>query len=500
MSDDSDIEVHPNVDKKSFIRAKQTQIHQERINRRHQIETLKYEKIINEGLLSRIDGLLKSLKDHKERAEKGSDSAESIVFQALMESTGNPEDDNPPPAPAGIHTGLEQPSYSKMMAALVDQCKNAIDKANPTDRYPAFVTEITSHQTKVENLQKELFKKLAELEKEEKTKITSESIHTGFDSSFVSKSTPSSSTAQATKTSSGSELLNPARPTLKSSDTGQSSGADADIEEGSIVTRAPINVDSDDEDMQASPVAKKFAKIRFGDYRSSLDFISNNLEVLSEKNTDGLLVEAFNGQTEHRDDYARQCVHQALLLQYCRSLGKDGVGLFFKRITTPGHQAQKLFMDDVNSTYARIRARCRELEEQGKRDEAGVEQIQLHAVDPNTKINISVPPAGSEDEGTQQARQIFETFPPGLQRALESGSLDRVNEVLGKMSVEDAEEVVEKLGGCGMLSMEEGVIDATTDEGRRQMEEIERTGRMPGQEEDEGQGRIIEEVEDPGMD
>ena len=500
LSDDSDIEVHPNVDKRSFIRAKQNQIHQQRVDRRHQIETLKYEKIINEGLLTRIDALLNSLQEHKARAETGNQPAESIVFQALMKSAGPPDQDTPPTPPSGVHNDLEQPSYSKMMAALVDQCKNAIDEAKPTDRYSAFITEVTSHYTKVQDLQKQLFAKLAELEKEETSKITSESIHTGFDSSFVSKPAPSTKPSSAEP-----ELLNPARTASHSSGSGHASGADANMGEGSVVTKARQMVDSDDEeDMQASPVAKRFAKLKFGDYRSSLEFISNNLEVLSETNTDGLLVEAFNGQTDHRDDYARQCVHQALLLQYCRQLGKDGVQLFFKRITTPGHQAQKLFLDDVNSTYARIRSRCREIEEQRKRDEAdgngGVEQIQLHAVDPNTTINISVPPADAPDEETKYARQIFETFSPGLQRALESGSLDKVNDVLGKMSVDEAEEVVGLLGEGGMLSMEEGVIDATTDQGRLQMEEIERTGKMPGQEAKSDLNRVVEEYEDPGMD
>jgi len=118
----------------------------------------------------------------------------------------------------------------------------------------------------------------------------------------------------------------------------------------------------------------------------------------------------------------------------------------------------------------------------------------LHAVDPNTKINIVVPSAEASTEEEKQARMIFESFPPGLQRALETGELDRINEVLGKMSVEEAEEVVEKLGDGGMLSLEEGVIDATTEKGRLQMEEIERTGQMPGTE------RVVEEIEDPGMD
>ena len=59
--------------------------------------------------------------------------------------------------------------------------------------------------------------------------------------------------------------------------------------------------------------------------------------------------------------HAKQCVHQALLIQYCRQLGKDGVGLFFKRITTSGHQAGKLFTDDVNTTYAKIRDRATQI-------------------------------------------------------------------------------------------------------------------------------------------
>ena len=50
------------------------------------------------------------------------------------------------------------------------------------------------------------------------------------------------------------------------------------------------------------------------------------------------------------------------------------------------------------------------------------------------------------------------------------------------MSVEEAEEVVEKLGEGGMLSVEQGVIDATTEEGQRTFEEIERSRKLPGDE------------------
>ena len=94
----------------------------------------------------------------------------------------------------------------------------------------------------------------------------------------------------------------------------------------------------------------------------------------------------------------------------------------------------------------------------------GVEQIQLQAVDPNTAIHIAVPPPNSDDPETQQARKIFEAFPPGLQRALERGQLEDINVVLGKMAVDEAEEIVELLGRGGMLSIEPKIIDTTKGE------------------------------------
>lgn len=159
-------------------------------------------------------------------------------------------------------------------------------------------------------------------------------------------------------------------------------------------------------------------------------------------------------------------------------------------MTTPHHQAQNLFLDDVRDTYNRIKTRTAELAAKRSAEDAagGVEQIQLHAVDPNTQIHITVPPpvgqlsdasAPGPTEDQLRARALFETFPPGLQRALEGGNLDHVNKVLAKMSVEEAEEIVDKMGQGNMLNLEEGVIDATTEEGQKVVEEIERTKKMP---------------------
>ncbi|GAB7362882.1 hypothetical protein MBLNU230_g3184t1 [Neophaeotheca triangularis] len=499
LSDDSDIEVHPNVDKKSFIRAKQTQIHQERSARKQRISTLKYERVINDGLLSRIDALCSSLEAHKAEAasKKDKDAVDETVFECLTDVCGDKSlgEDMPPGPPEGVHVNEAQPPYSKMLGVLVDQVKEQVDKkvSGAEGRIDAYAQEVAGHQEKVRDLNRQLETELARLEKEEAKKITSDSYKEGFNTSHVAKYQPPPPTAATASKESKTELLNP----------GAGSGADADLEDNSL---NPITGEDGDDDMVASATAKRFGKINFGDYNSSLQFIGKHPEIMVEKETDGLLVEAFNAQEAGNGEYARQCVHQALLLQYCRQLGKDGVGLFFKRVQTPNHQARKLFLDDVNSTYARIRDRCAELAKQKAEDDGSGdrEQIQLHAVEPGTQINIVTPPVMDkcETEDEKIAREIFDSFPPGLQRALESASLDRVNEVLGKMSVEEAEKVVELLGQGGMLSLEQGVIDATTEEGQKRVEALEREGKAgnAGGGAAAGDGGRVEEIEDPGMD
>lgn len=482
--------MHPNVDKRSFIRAKQAQIHQEREHRKQQIVMLKYERQINDALIRRITSLLDALRAHADDAagSKTRSSPGEVAFAAVMEAAASlrPEDDTPPPRPAGVQGGGEGeplPTYSKMMATLLDQVHQAVEdkKVQPEDRYRAMVAEVGDHLAKVTDLQKELLKKLAELEKEEGKKITSEGLRTGFDSSHVNKSSsPSSSSAAAAGGKDDSnkvELLNPSFSTQETAGSSKSPAAAA----------AGGDDDDDDEEVEASPAAKKFAQIKTGDYGASLAFLGQHPEVLSEKETDGLLIMAFDAQLGGRDDAARRCVHQALLLQYCRALGRDGVRLFFKRITTKGHQAQDVFFRDVQDTYQRIRARAAEINKQrtaeagaaggGGEGEGGVEQIQLHAVEPGTVIHIRVPPAGSAEPEEQQARAIFDGFAPDMKKALESGSLDEVNRVLGRLPVDEAEDLVGKFGDAGILSLEHEIIDATTDEGKAQWKQLEEEGK-----------------------
>lgn len=308
LSDDSDIEVHPNVDKKSFIRAKQSQIHQQREQRRHEIKTLKYERIINDGLLSRIDKLLSSLNQHE-----GSSGPEESIFKTIMEFASNPADDQAPPPPEGVYTHeKEQPKYSAMMSSLVDQVKKEFEETKPDDLSKAYTQGVKGHKTKVQALQKELLTKLAQLEKEEGSKITSEGLTEGFNTSHVTKAGEKEK-AVATNKQTDVELLNPGASSQPS--TSEAVGDD----------------DDDPADVEISPLAKKFADLKRNDYSAYLQFISEHPQIIAEKETDGLLVEAFNSQLKGNGEYARQCVHQGLLLQYCRSLGPDGIRLFFDR-------------------------------------------------------------------------------------------------------------------------------------------------------------------------
>ena len=74
--------------------------------------------------------------------------------------------------------------------------------------------------------------------------------------------------------------------------------------------------------------------------------------------------------------------------------------------------------------------------------------------------------------------------------------------MLGKMSVEEAEEVVERLGEGGMLGLEKGVIDGTTEEGRSRLRELEleRGGREEGEGDEEDGEEKGEEIEVAGPD
>ena len=82
---------------------------------------------------------------------------------------------------------------------------------------------------------------------------------------------------------------------------------------------------------ELTPSLEAFSKIRLGDYQKSFEFIQQHRDVYVPGASDALLVAAFTAEGDGKSKYAKQCVHQSLLIQYCEKLGRDGVGVFFKK-------------------------------------------------------------------------------------------------------------------------------------------------------------------------
>ncbi|CAG8609766.1 9820_t:CDS:2 [Dentiscutata heterogama] len=398
LSDDDDFECHPNVDKASFIRWKQADIHQKREERRQKIQALKQKIDQHDVLLSRIDDMIKQIEKNGVDAFLKSINDLREANSKLENETKKVEkvekDDDDESMDQEDNKGPKYPTFDQMMAILFDKIKSEIDNESP------------------EEVGDELVRKLKE--------------HHGVNSSVVNKVKKPEPPKTKKKKEQTIEVLNP----------------DAKLK--------PLE-----------ETAKEFAAIK--NYDDSYKFITAYPEVVDQNISDQILGEAFRAQLKGKEKYAKQCVHQGWLLQYCQKLGKDGVTLFFRRITSPDPQAREVFLKDVNETYERIRDRCKVMnaEKTQRPQKAQVEQIQIEVTDPNTSLNVRIPDANSEDEQEKAKYQNFLKLPENFQEALKTGELTKINKVLGAMTVEEAERVLEICGEANVLSLEGGIIDAT---------------------------------------
>jgi cell division cycle protein 37 len=126
-----------------------------------------------------------------------------------------------------------------------------------------------------------------------------------------------------TKTTTAYEVLNPA-----------ASAADPPP-----AADAPRDEDEQQEDLpELTPSLAHFSRVPLWDYAQSFAFIQSNRDVVVPGASDALLVAAFQAENDLREKYAKQCVHQSLLLQYCDKLGRDGVRVFFQKWVAPLHR------------------------------------------------------------------------------------------------------------------------------------------------------------------
>ena len=74
-----------------------------------------------------------------------------------------------------------------------------------------------------------------------------------------------------------------------------------------------------------------FSKLPLNGYQQSFEMLQKHPDIYTPGASDALLIAAFNAENDGKHNYAKRCVHQSLLLQYCEKLGTDGVRVFFKR-------------------------------------------------------------------------------------------------------------------------------------------------------------------------
>lgn len=92
-------------------------------------------------------------------------------------------------------------------------------------------------------------------------------------------------------------------------------------------------VDEDDTEVvpEMTPAITEFSKLPLEGFQESWDFIKAHRDVVVPGASDALLVAGYRAEREGKHKYAKQCVHQSLLLQYGEKLGRDGISVFFKK-------------------------------------------------------------------------------------------------------------------------------------------------------------------------
>lgn len=451
LSDDSDIEVHPNVDKKSFIKWKQRDIHEKRQQRNVEIKSILIQLTMYAKLNERVSFLLDTLSSSElldeskvmEILNNKFDAAEKFDYDKLVDEKGDT-----------LRKGLKDLQfdpeetqnilpYNEMIEDLFIQIKE--DHPEAASDPESLIGYIKEHRAKIDEVLLKQTIKLDDLLYQKSLLISSDDYHTGFDRSFLNKNKDEE------------ELPNPA------------------AEKKSVTTMETINSpktakkqEASEEDpydqLEVKPATAEFAKIPFTDIEKSAQFLIKRPSICTENQKDLLIMTAFDYQLLGDETGARQIIYQSLLLQYIAQLAGPNAGndqriraikIFFSKLKDPSLPAGQAFAQDVENTVAHIRNRCEILKNESmqKSEEGGEQLIQLKSLDENTTLEVSVP-----EEGTPEY-EIFSTkLSQEMQAAVRSQSLDEVNKVFAQMKVEEAEAVLEVFNGCNVIGIT-GVLE-----------------------------------------
>lgn len=485
LSDDSDIEVHPNVDKASFIRWKQRDIHEKRHQRNIEIKSILIQLTMYAKLNKRVDYLLESLTADQlldngnvmSKLDSQFDKLEKFDYDKLKQEQGDT-----------LRKGLKDltfdaeeidasPCYNEMIEDLFMQIKDDHPEAKTDGN--KLVEYLKEHRNKIDDVLSKQTIKLDDLLYQKSMLISSEDIHTGFDRSFLNKKDDieeqpptippkTTTTTQKEKITTTETINTPAEPKPVAETTPNSSDHKSKSDKDLL------------EELELLPATETFSKIPSTELTKSGDYLIHHPYICTEQQKDALIMTAFDAQLDNNPTLTKQIIHQSLLLQYISQLagpqqpGFDttlrAIKLFCGKVAEQGSPARQGFLQDVENTFEHIKRRCEVIKAEQSENAAaegdgqeGEELIQLRALDENTQLVVNIPAENTPEY------EIFTTkLPKEFQEAVKTQSLDEVNKEFAKLKVDEAEHILEVFNECGVI----GISGYLEDE--KEFEELKR--------------------------
>ncbi|KAJ3217437.1 hsp90 co-chaperone Cdc37 [Clydaea vesicula] len=428
LSDDEDFECHPNVDKASMIRWKQAEIYRERRERHDKLIQLEKEITLNATVLQELNKIKKSepdlkkkLNSLKEYFDKCSNDFERDMHQIRYKDRDARWRDVEP-----FNVCKDRIPTGQYIQKIIKDLDSNVEDADYDKAFEKSLKDLTTEINK----RKLVLEKEIEFEKHEANKkLTSENMyHENFDVSSISKPKTTTKTIETIHTPSGEQEKDVAEDKKK-------------------------NVDAGEADYITSNVTAQFAKLT--KIEDSYNFLSNHNEIVSQNQSDEILAEAFRLQMKGNTKACKTYIHQALLLQYCSLLGKDGVALFFKRIKTPNNPANEVYLKDVEETYQRIVARVKVLNQEAKEEEEKEKREGLERLAAATQPDgtLALPRVGDEED--IKRADVFAMLPYNLQRAMLLQDVDEINAALQTLDKDESHRLIGLASEVGLIQLQE---------------------------------------------
>lgn len=446
LSDDSDVEVHPNVDKSSFIRWKQRDIHEKRMQREQQIKGLRVQKEMYTQLNKRVDRMLAEFTDARLESETERNEFLNSNFDKTEKCTLEEQQ------------AADAPTYNEMVEDLFTQITGDLEKEGVELNGANIRKKAEEHRAKVETVLQQIDPKLKEFDLEKHNHITSDDIHEGWNTSFINKSStapnpPAGSAKSKDQDKSKNKAVSTAIETINSPTTVKT------------VEKKPSKPLDELDDLELLKETIEFSKLPTN--KACETYLLEHPFIACTHQKDALLMKAFDYQLNGETKKAEDTIRKSMLLQFSADLlenppnpqmPRDVRLQYVKQLfgqlekdNTPGWMAydqECLRMIEHVKTRCEIIKKEQEQEQGGDGEAEGVEQIQLRSVDPSSELVVTVPEKGTKEY------EIYEKLPEKMKTALATGSLDEVNKVFATIPIDEAEELLERFNECGVIGIQ----------------------------------------------